>query len=533
MAKLVQFLSGNVPGGLLLLVFILLATNLAMFFLYRSSKLFSPKQYRRNIFKVNVPIFLIYIIYWIVLSPPSLPDSVLFMPFVENGQDDYLVQTILEENAVFQPEQEYRIHRWSAVLHAANSDSLPFQDYRWALVQRIGIDVVVSGELRQTNGQWEARCSIRSGSDVNTFIANGPGKVKLALIIMQKIKSYLPIFTKTNPELAAWDEATWLNYARARKFFNEKKYDQSNAALSDTGYVSKLLMARNHLEAGILLPAPKKKNQLEESEPNPEFRKVLKLLLPFVKSRKDDAQINFMLGRMYLFDEKYETAEILLAKSLLQYKYNPELYYNLHFLHWSRLHDMGFESRYEVLEEAIRLDPGYVSAVHDLADAYFNKGNKSVTGFGTTQALRVLDDFKKINPEEISTQSVRAKIYLETKQRLKALAIYQKLEKKLPQAAEIKYNIGICYFHLKKYSESKAYFEKVIAIKDFPDAYLYLGAIEQLAEHYDAALAMYRERIKRKSGDNDYYAKQAMRGIRNILSKQQAADSSRTIPKIN
>ena len=41
-----------------------------------------------------------------------------------------------------------------------------------------------------------------------------------------------------------------------------------------------------------------------------------------------------------------------------------------------------------------------------------------------------------------------------------------------------------------------------------------------MEKDFDQALYHFRERVKRKSGDEDEYAKQAMQGIRLILESQ-------------
>ena len=68
------------------------------------------------------------------------------------------------------------------------------------------------------------------------------------------------------------------------------------------------------------------------------------------------------------------------------------------------------------------------------------------------------------------------------------------------------------------YDSAKIEFNRAIDISDYPDAYLYLGAMYRLEGDPDRALHYYRERIKRKQGDDDQYAKEAMRGIRLILN---------------
>ena len=51
MNAFIDFLSGEVPGGILLLCLILLIINLSLFFLYKGSKLFKKEVYRTKVIK--------------------------------------------------------------------------------------------------------------------------------------------------------------------------------------------------------------------------------------------------------------------------------------------------------------------------------------------------------------------------------------------------------------------------------------------------------------------------------------------------
>jgi tetratricopeptide (TPR) repeat protein len=68
------------------------------------------------------------------------------------------------------------------------------------------------------------------------------------------------------------------------------------------------------------------------------------------------------------------------------------------------------------------------------------------------------------------------------------------------------------------YEEAIRYFRKAIDIDDNPDAYLYLGYIYRELGDKEKALRYFRDRVRRRSGDDDVYAKEAMRAIRKLLN---------------
>ena len=89
-----------------------------------------------------------------------------------------------------------------------------------------------------------------------------------------------------------------------------------------------------------------------------------------------------------------------------------------------------------------------------------------------------------------------------------------------PASAEINYNLGVSYYQLKDFDRAETLFIKAIAINDDLDSYLYLGAIYRLRGELDLALEYFRDRIRKKTGDDDHYAREAMRQVRIILSMQ-------------
>ena len=127
----------------------------------------------------------------------------------------------------------------------------------------------------------------------------------------------------------------------------------------------------------------------------------------------------------------------------------------------------------------------------------------------------------KINSENKKILNLLASINLQIKHADEAIEIYKKLITYDKDNSELYYNLGIGYFHKKEYEESEKVFLKSIKINEYPDSYLYVGAINKIIGNYEKALYYYRERIKRsKKGEDDYYATEALHGLQWILKKQ-------------
>ena len=74
------------------------------------------------------------------------------------------------------------------------------------------------------------------------------------------------------------------------------------------------------------------------------------------------------------------------------------------------------------------------------------------------------------------------------------------------------------YFYKKEYQIAIDQFLKAIEIDENLNAFLYAGITYRMMEENQLALDYYRERIRRKTGDGDRWAKEAMKGVRKILA---------------
>ena len=524
MNSMIELLSGEVPGGFLLLLLILFIVNLSLFFFFRGSKFFTKEVYKKKAIKSSLFLVVTYVALWIILKPVPIPESILILPFQNGKVSDYKISEILEQQLDGKLSEDYRLHNWDWFYETCNKDSIDNFDYRVSVANRLKVNIVITG--RYLN---ESKINVMIKSE--SLNLNNEFEIEsyadLAIKISSWINENLQIINETElNELQVSDDYLSL-FTKAKLLYLNSDYISALNMVSNMDSIPVLLMSNIYLELGIKELKNSKKSDFKDNI-NKYFVKLQNLLIPIAKEGNDNSTLNRILGRLYLYEEKYKEAEIFLKKGLTQNPYNARIYNDFYYLHQDRFKDLGFDDRFEILRKAIELDNGFIDAVYNLANDYFQTGTGIKSGKGTTFALETLNRFMKINSENKKILALLANIKLQIKHAEEAAEIYNKLIELGNNESEIYYNLGICYFHLKKYDEAKKSFLKSISINEFPDSYLYMGAINKILGNYDKALYYYRERIKRsKKGEDDYYAKEALHGLQWILERQYE-DSSKS-----
>jgi tetratricopeptide (TPR) repeat protein len=521
MNTIIEFLSGKVPGGFLLLLLLLFVINLSLFFFYRGSKFFTKEVYKNKAIKSTSFVLATYVVLWFVLKPTPIPDSILIMPFQKNLECDYVICEILERQINGNLTKKYRLHYWDWFYKTCINDSIENFDYRISIAEKLNITWILTGEYLSDS---KINIIIKSKeSTINKeFEYESYKELSQNIIIWLKDKFK---FLDTNSLFELKLSDSYLNtYTNAKVLYLNSDYYKAQRLVDDIKPDPALLKSKIYLELGKNELKNIKKSNFEKKEIT-YFKKVHNLLIPIAQEGNDNASLNRILGRLYLYEDKYKEAEIFLKKALTQNPYDARIYNDLYYIHEDRFKDLGFDDRFEVLKRAINLDNGYNDAVYNLANDYFQTGTGIKSGTGTTFALETLNRFMKINKKNKKILNLLASINLQIKHTQEAINIYKKLIALGNNDSETYYNLGIGYFHLKKYEEAEKVFLKSIKLNEYPDSYLYLGAINKILGNYDKALYFYRERIKRsKKAEDDYYATEALHGLQWIL-KKQAEDS--------
>jgi len=517
MADIISFLSGKVPGGIILFLFILLIVNLVFLF-FTSSKLITPQKSKKQRFIFSIGFIAFYIILWISLQPASPKTRLVILPSLNADSAlslnaaNFTLTDLAEEQVIKNNlNKKYLFQRWEWLLEALGSDSA--NHYRaWRnLSVRMGAGLIV--ESRFTSAGMS--CSVRVLKDgkytMQDFSVPKQGSCRKILATLQKrltiFKTYAPARVLPAQRLL-----------EARLMIVQGRLNKAETLLKgQTSAEAKILQ-------GIVLAKQgfKEKIDREKAKYVPqrieEFEQAKRIFAALMREKKDTAELAYWLGRMEMYLQNFNKAEIYLKNALLRDRSNSRIYYQLSFLLPRRLKDFGFKNRKEILERAVYFDPVFRQAVYELGNEYYVSGSGIPSATAELKARATLERYLSIKNDDPQILSLLASIYLKTSQIDKAYRIFQRLQKRFPNDSNSYYDLGVVFFMKKNYPRALEYFKKAIALDQNLDAFLYAGITCQRMGNKKQALHYYRERVKRKTGDDDRYADEAVKGIRSILA---------------
>ncbi len=517
-----DILSGNVPGGLALLIFILISMNL-LFWFFRKSDLLHKEKVKRRQITLTLFVLLLYGSLWLALRPPLPPMRITVLPSVSennrlqvNPRAFYLAEYFEREARTYSLKNKYLLHYWEWLYETVGKDSAGYRNYWRHIARQIGSRYLVQGTYADSEFHVEVKDLEKESSKGQVFRFENPPHFDSILKTLNKRYGF---FDKEVFDAFKSDDT----YLQAKIIFLNKSYEQVTLLLkNDTIPSAKILRAAALVRMGLQAKIDRVKAQYVK-ETIPQFEEAKRLLYPLIRQRRDTPELAYWLGRVALFEEDYSNAEIFLKRALVDEPRNARIYYALSFLLPQRLKEIGYQSRAEILEKAVKLDPGYYDAVYDLANTYYSTGSGTQSGPGTVQAIKTIQYYLRIKKGDARMLSLLGTLYIKTQRYDEAEEVFAGLLKRFPQSSNSYYDMGVVYFMKKEYQKALPYFLKAIKMNQNLDAYLYAGiTYRQLGENQQA-LKYYRERIKRSTGADDMYAKEAMRGIRIILADSLSA----------
>jgi tetratricopeptide (TPR) repeat protein len=252
----------------------------------------------------------------------------------------------------------------------------------------------------------------------------------------------------------------------------------------------------------------------------PNWKKNLALsrnrLLDYLRLEKFEKHLDIMIAESYLWEKDYGSAEIFLKKVYVDNPFNIDMLINLSFLHPSRYKEFGFDGARDIYERILDLCPIEENTLLRWSDMIL-LGNPSFTA-PPKFALREVENYLSMNPRSYRAWLMHGKIFAHALDRDKALVSFDKADSLNPGNGLIQYNIGIIYYETGRLDQAEVYFKRAIEYQNYLDAYLYLGAIYKDQGKFEEALEKFRYRVIHKSGEDDYYALQAMKGIQECLA---------------
>lgn len=518
MLDLLNFLSGGVPGGLLILLFAIIAV-IVFFRLLKSSEIITPQKSRKLQIIVPLALVFIYVTLWFVFRPPLPPQRILFLPTKTSGDaveisgDVFRLPELFQRYARNNLNEKYLLHRWEWLLETIGQDSFKNISTWNNTALNIGVQYLIESEKSEEDNYTITVFNVRDNNNQQELLH---GEMNIRQFI-DALDQELKVFASKRSLPASPSS----DYIKAKAYYHLEAYDKSLNLIKEKDDLDcRVLAAANHMRKGLLISFDRIKNQYVKFE-NEEFNEAKKILNGVMQENQDWPGIAYILGRMALREGDYLKANTYLKKAFIDDPANCRIHLALSYLLPERLAPIGYQNRIEILKRAVFLDPGYSTAVYELAKEYFESGTGTPTGTGTTLALKTMEEFREIKSDEPRILGLLASVYLRTSRIDDARAVFEKLLKMFPDDSDNYYNLGIVYYQKKNYEKALDYFLKAIEMDNNLDSYLYAAVIYRDLGEKEKALHYFRERVKRMTGEDDTYAREAMQGIRTILEEMK------------
>ncbi len=520
MTNIFDLLSGGVPGGAILVIAALIFTNLAIHFLFKSG-LFSSGLAKKYI-GLNVLVLSVYLIIWIYNKPEPLPNRIIVLPsgneqkFELNASSLKLAEFF--EQYGYKLEGRYLTHKWRWMYNSLGKKRSESYNRWLQLAKSLNPYLLISSEY---NNQDELIVKA-------VFLDSDSKSVEAKIKTMDWESGLRSLLSDLNLKLNKSKNISLIDdkYLTTKIRIVEDKIDEALTLVKDdTTKQGLLCYGEAMVFKGLKFIYDQEKLNYVEII-NPDFEIAKSALYPLIRSEYRSSEVAYLLGRMAVREQEYEGAEVFFKIAFSEELWNSDIYYYLSFLLPSRLEELGYKNRKKILEKTVQLNPGNTNAVFDLANRYYLTGNGVEQGSGTQDALRTLENYLRLNEEDPKIQGLLATFYIKTEKLDQAEAIYNNMAERYPDDSNIIYNLGIVYYTSAQYEKALEKFKEAIKMDNNLDAYLYAGITYEMLGDLDLALKYYQDRVRNNINNDDYYAKEAMRGIRNILEKKALEDKA-------
>lgn len=531
MKQIYHFLSGNVPGGIglyLLLVFIIFLT---LYTISRRNELFTSRHFKRWFGGTWLVLTTIYTLSWINDPPPMLYSR--FSTHIVSADQESIWLAYYFRDELSRHLQPFNgptrclyQQRWN---YLANVDCAvqPNEDCD-RIIRNLPLEEIVEGEVKTVGGHSVLDLTFRNlarnrvaGEIRIEFSSGSPGEIMPRVLAW--VQNYLPLhenvgtFSLADQQLVlAKDVFYRQEYRKSQQLcLLAQQHHPENEEIRKWYYYNQIRIAADlRREDQSRHPYRARKLQWEVMA-NEARAFLIKIVKENLRHDIDDPLLDNMVAESFLLEEYYHDGEEFLKIAYHADPLNIDVLQNLSLLHPSRFEGLPFKEENDLLARILDICPIQEQILRRYVEKLLLAG--TVSQASLEEIKKRLDKALALYPTSIVALVLQGKYFQAVFDYPKALKSYLKADSLDHGKAFLQYNIGVAYFKLEDFESAERYFQKAVDLDDYLDAHLYLGVIYMNRREYQKALERFRYRVAHKTGEDDYYAAQAMKGIRECL----------------
>ncbi len=522
--SILDFLSGNVPGGIFGLLIFILFIWFIVGYIYFYSGLLSKKLFFSWGISCTFFLLLIYFIFWFQFPPPKERIRVLFVPgdppafsdtFVKLYSTQYILYHIFSSNLshenfiIYNPDWPLKIGDW---------DSFSEPDFQKKITEFTKPDYVLS--FRSSVSDSACRGVFLKNSENSDTLLNADvifskdGINGFAGNIIQILETRFTGGEIVSPQILKnrWDTSCWNFWGYGKLALLKQDLDKAR------DYFRKCLVSNPEFGPALSGLAKIELDSARIYKKNGGyFQDHLALANSYLYKCKQLNSLDFeslrLWGEYAILFENFVLAEQYLKES---HKINPNddlTYVDFSRLHPSRYRDIRFLNEESLFKNAIFINPLSVSARVWYGD-FLNRNNR------INETFDLYKNFLLIFPQQYDLQFALGNLYITTQNYSEAKSLFENMLDNFPGHSDIiRFNLGVTVFHQGDTLTAKAVFERIVSDSSNPDAYLYLSEIAEKQGDLDLAIYYLRKRIRENRGQNDPFKEEARKHLIVLLNK--------------
>ncbi len=527
-----DYLSGNVPGGFGLYLLFIVVTFLVLRAISRANELFTPQHFRRWFFGIWLVATVLYAVVWLRNPPTEAFERYSVQFYSENPDYNWVAYYLRDElENQLAPQQKATNYFFPQRWNLLSGETC--EQFSGSVCENIAVQFPIN-RLVLGKVQFSGNKGVISLS----YVTNPGGKVHR--------QTDIP-FDASDPAAALVAVRNWVSsvglpvdrhevaaapfdpqFAKARQQFWLGNYSEAEALCRaalrqypDNPHIKKWLYYAKIRIAGEQSAADPVTNPFEQKRKPWQIvlAEAQNFLIPLAKANyqtnQKDALLSNMIAEAFMFDSKFGDAETFLKISFGENPLLLETLKNFVQLHPARYEGLPFKSEKALMARILTYCPFEEVTLQKYIEMLLT--NLQVNNQPAPEIRERLELALRLVPNHYTALLLKGKYHLTMFEYEAAAQAFESARKLHPEDAVPYYNLGVVKYYQKQYDAAFAEFQKAVDISDYLDAHLYLGVLYQQRGEYEKALTHFRYRVARKTGPDDYYAIQAMKGIRECL----------------